>query len=123
MRTRAVACLIVLFLAAVPVLANLCDLSCEMAPRPTARPSCHEEHGARQPAGGSHTPKTCSHDHDTMRAALKTPVPAVDAIGAAAMHATVHNAIVFAPVFGQHLWRPDRHPLCFASPPVIPLRI
>lgn len=123
MRIRLVALAVVAVVAAVPVLANVCDLSCKMAPRPAAPSSCHEERGAQQPAGGSHTPTSCSHDHDTMRAALKTQVLTVDAIGVAAMHATVHNSIALSQVVGRDSWRFVRSSLWFASPPAIPLRI
>lgn len=123
MRTRAAAFVTVLFLAAVPVLANVCDLSCEIAPSPAAPPSCHEESAPGEPSGGSHTPRTCTHDHATTRAALRTPAVTIDAMGAAAIHALVHNAPALLPSFAQTSQRPTHSPREFSPPPLVPLRI
>lgn len=122
MRTRLTAFVTVLFLAAVPVLANVCDLSCEIAPSPAAPPSCHEQ-APREPAGGSHSPRACSHDHDTIRAARRTPTVTIDAMGAAAVHALVHNVSVSLPQVARTSSRQEHSPGTFAPSRLIPLRI
>lgn len=120
---RAAAFVTVLFLAAVPVLANVCDLSCEISPGTTAAPTCHEESAQRETSGGSHSPRTCTHDHDTIRAALKTAVVTIDGIGAAAVHALVHNVSILLPQDACTSSSQEHRTGTFAPPRLIPLRI
>ena len=123
MRIRLLAFGVVVLVAALPVLANVCDLSCEMVPRQAAPPSCHEHGASPTPAGGSHTPKTCSHDHETMRAALKAPGVTLDAMGGAAIHALVHTSTTLLSTRARSSWDPARGSIAFAPPPLVPLRI
>lgn len=118
MRIRLAALGVAAFLVAVPVLANVCDLSCEM-PRQTATPSCHEQAAPRQ--GGSHSPASCTHDHQTIRAVVKAQAVALDAM-TAALHARVHATPVVMPSPARVRWNPARAST-FASPPFSPLRI
>lgn len=122
MRIRAAAFVTALFLTVVPVLANVCELNCEMAPSPAAAPSCHEQGPPGGPAGGSHTPQTCTHDHDTIRTALKTPVVTTDAMGASAIQARVHDVTVPLAPFALRSWQ-LAHARGFDHSPLIPLRI